>query len=191
MARVLINFCVCCWAAAVWGHRNKREARSYSEICLTVGVDSPSHITFATDVLAEAVAAKQAGSSLRILVLIILFVGGVVPCVLLYFFLHTYFYLWDNDTSWISGVSYESKRTRNSHSQLLCDLRAYPNDTAVLFFSTECRQQCARCMSIFVCTNYSVVFCDAGLQAVLVLRPGNAPLPPDHGFRTISSLLEL
>ncbi|CAK9212093.1 unnamed protein product [Sphagnum troendelagicum] len=69
---------------------NKREARSYSEICLTVGVDSPSHITFATDVLAEAVAAKQ-----------------------------------------------------------------------------------------------------AGLQAVLVLRPGNAPLPPDHGFRTISSLLEL
>ncbi|CAK9868224.1 unnamed protein product [Sphagnum jensenii] len=69
---------------------NKREAPSYSEICLTVGVDSPSHITFATDVLAEAVAAKQ-----------------------------------------------------------------------------------------------------AGLQAVLVLRPGNAPLPPDHGFRTISSLLEL
>lgn len=31
----------------------------------------------------------------------------------------------------------------------------------------------------------------AGLQAVLLLRPGNAPLPPDHGFRTIKSLLEL
>lgn len=31
----------------------------------------------------------------------------------------------------------------------------------------------------------------SGLQAVLLLRPGNAPLPPDHGFRTIKSLLEL
>lgn len=41
--------------------RNKREARSYSEIALSVGVDSPADITFATDVLAEAVAAKEAG----------------------------------------------------------------------------------------------------------------------------------
>lgn len=69
---------------------NKKEARSYKEIYLTVGVDHPSCITFATDVLAEAVAAKE-----------------------------------------------------------------------------------------------------AGLQAVLLLRPGNAPLPPDHGFRTVKSLLEL
>jgi methylthioribulose 1-phosphate dehydratase/enolase-phosphatase E1 len=69
---------------------NKRESKSYKEIYLTVGVDHPSCITFATDVLAEAVAAKE-----------------------------------------------------------------------------------------------------AGLQAVLLLRPGNAPLPPDHGFRTIKSLLEL
>ncbi|KAJ7550182.1 hypothetical protein O6H91_07G087100 [Diphasiastrum complanatum] len=69
---------------------NKREARSYSEICLSVGVDNPSQITFATDVLAEAVAAKQ-----------------------------------------------------------------------------------------------------AGLEAVLLLRPGNGPLPPNHGFRTYTSLLEI
>ncbi|XP_024374296.1 probable bifunctional methylthioribulose-1-phosphate dehydratase/enolase-phosphatase E1 [Physcomitrium patens] len=69
---------------------NKRESRSYKEIYLTVGVDHPSCITFATDVLAEAIAAKE-----------------------------------------------------------------------------------------------------AGLQAVLLLRPGNAPLPPDHGFRTIKSLHEL
>jgi methionine salvage enolase-phosphatase E1 len=41
--------------------RNKKEARSYKEIYLTVGVDHPSCITFATDVLAEAVAAKEAG----------------------------------------------------------------------------------------------------------------------------------
>ncbi|KAL3680468.1 hypothetical protein R1sor_023424 [Riccia sorocarpa] len=39
----------------------KREARSYAEICLSVGVDSPSDVLFATDVLAEAVAAKEAG----------------------------------------------------------------------------------------------------------------------------------
>ncbi|CAI7760577.1 unnamed protein product [Closterium sp. NIES-53] len=41
------------------GH--KREARSYSEIALTLGADSPSHITFCTDILEEAQAAKQAG----------------------------------------------------------------------------------------------------------------------------------
>lgn len=69
---------------------NKREPRSYKEIFLTVGVDHPSCVTFATDVLAEAIAAKE-----------------------------------------------------------------------------------------------------AGLQAVLLLRPGNAPLPADHGFRTVKSLLEL
>ncbi|XP_024522590.1 probable bifunctional methylthioribulose-1-phosphate dehydratase/enolase-phosphatase E1 [Selaginella moellendorffii] len=40
---------------------NKREARSYTEIFLSVGADEPSQITFATDVLAEAVAAKEAG----------------------------------------------------------------------------------------------------------------------------------
>ena len=46
---------------AFW-NRNKREAKSYTEIFLTVGVDHPSCITFATDVLAEAVAAKEAGA---------------------------------------------------------------------------------------------------------------------------------
>lgn len=40
---------------------NKREARSYKEIFLSVGVDKPSQIVFATDVLQEAIAAKQAG----------------------------------------------------------------------------------------------------------------------------------
>ncbi|GJP35207.1 hypothetical protein CLOM_g19717 [Closterium sp. NIES-68] len=40
---------------------NKREARSYSEIALSVGVDSPALITFCTDILEEAQAAKQAG----------------------------------------------------------------------------------------------------------------------------------
>ncbi|BBN17011.1 methylthioribulose-1-phosphate dehydratase [Marchantia polymorpha subsp. ruderalis] len=69
---------------------NKREARSYSEICLSVGVDSPADVLFATDVLAEAVAAKE-----------------------------------------------------------------------------------------------------AGLDAVLLIRPGNVPLPADHGFRTAKSLDEL
>ncbi|GAQ92473.1 Class II aldolase [Klebsormidium nitens] len=39
----------------------KREARSYSEIALSVGVDSPADITFATDILQEAQAARQAG----------------------------------------------------------------------------------------------------------------------------------
>ncbi|CAI5958866.1 unnamed protein product [Closterium sp. NIES-64] len=41
------------------GH--KREARSYSEIALTLGAHSPSDITFCTDILEEAQAAKQAG----------------------------------------------------------------------------------------------------------------------------------
>lgn len=49
------------WRVLCSAHRNKREARSYKEIALSVGVDSPAHITFATDVLAEAEAAKQAG----------------------------------------------------------------------------------------------------------------------------------
>lgn len=31
----------------------------------------------------------------------------------------------------------------------------------------------------------------AGWSAVLLLRAGNAPLPPDHGFRTVSSLLDV
>ena len=31
----------------------------------------------------------------------------------------------------------------------------------------------------------------AGMQAVLVLRPGNKELPLDHGFRTVSSMKEL
>ncbi|KAF5202213.1 Enolase-phosphatase e1 [Thalictrum thalictroides] len=41
------------------GH--KREARSYSEITQSVGVDKPSEILFLTDVYQEAVAAKAAG----------------------------------------------------------------------------------------------------------------------------------
>ncbi|PIA36629.1 hypothetical protein AQUCO_03300079v1 [Aquilegia coerulea] len=41
------------------GH--KREARSYSEISQSVGVDKPSEILFLTDVFQEAVAAKAAG----------------------------------------------------------------------------------------------------------------------------------
>jgi hypothetical protein len=40
----------------------KREAKSYSEIALSVGVDSPADITFATDILQEAQAAQQAGA---------------------------------------------------------------------------------------------------------------------------------
>lgn len=39
----------------------KMEARSYKEIALNLGVDSTSEILFATDVHAEAVAAKEAG----------------------------------------------------------------------------------------------------------------------------------
>ena len=69
---------------------NKRESRSYSEICQSLGVDEPSQVLFATDVLQEAVAAKE-----------------------------------------------------------------------------------------------------AGLDVVISLRPGNAPLPPHHGFRVVSSLLEI
>ena len=41
--------------------RNKREPRSYKEICLSVGVDEPSQVVFATDVIQEAIAAKEAG----------------------------------------------------------------------------------------------------------------------------------
>lgn len=37
----------------------------------------------------------------------------------------------------------------------------------------------------------STRFAVSGLQAVLLLRHGNAPLPSDHGFRTAKSLLEL
>ncbi|GLJ07432.1 hypothetical protein SUGI_0067000 [Cryptomeria japonica] len=69
---------------------NKRESRSYSEICQSVGVDHPSQVLFATDVLQEAVAAQN-----------------------------------------------------------------------------------------------------AGLQVVLSVRPGNASLPPDHGFHVVNSLLEI
>ncbi|KAG1666539.1 hypothetical protein FOA52_014436 [Chlamydomonas sp. UWO 241] len=39
----------------------KSEARSYKEIALSLGCDSPSELLFATDVLAEAEAAKAAG----------------------------------------------------------------------------------------------------------------------------------
>ena len=39
----------------------KAEARSYRDIALSLGVDSPSEILFATDVLGEALAAKAAG----------------------------------------------------------------------------------------------------------------------------------
>ena len=35
--------------------------RSYKEICLSVGVDEPSQVVFATDVIQEAIAAKEAG----------------------------------------------------------------------------------------------------------------------------------
>lgn len=69
---------------------NKREARSYKEIFLSIGTDEPSQIVFATDVLQEAAAARE-----------------------------------------------------------------------------------------------------AGLQAILVLRPGNVPLPADHGFPTVTSLLDI
>ncbi|KAK9089241.1 hypothetical protein Scep_028323 [Stephania cephalantha] len=41
------------------GH--KRDARSYSEISLSLGVDRPSEILFLTDVYQEALAAKEAG----------------------------------------------------------------------------------------------------------------------------------
>ena len=37
------------------------EAGSYKEIGLSLGVDSESEVTFATDIFAEAVAAKEAG----------------------------------------------------------------------------------------------------------------------------------
>eukprot|EP00252_Welwitschia_mirabilis_P016948 TRINITY_DN37707_c0_g1_i1.p1 TRINITY_DN37707_c0_g1~~TRINITY_DN37707_c0_g1_i1.p1 ORF type:complete len:521 (+),score=103.88 TRINITY_DN37707_c0_g1_i1:222-1784(+) len=69
---------------------NKRETRSYKEICLSLGVDNPNQVLFATDVLQEAVAANA-----------------------------------------------------------------------------------------------------AGLQVVIALRPGNAAIPSEHGFRTIKSLLEI
>lgn len=39
----------------------KAEARSYRDIALSLGVDSPSEILFATDALGEALAAKAAG----------------------------------------------------------------------------------------------------------------------------------
>ncbi|XP_048327329.2 probable bifunctional methylthioribulose-1-phosphate dehydratase/enolase-phosphatase E1 2 isoform X5 [Ziziphus jujuba] len=32
---------------------------------------------------------------------------------------------------------------------------------------------------------------DAGLEVMMSIRPGNAPLPQNHGFRTIESLLEI
>lgn len=39
----------------------KQEARSYKEIALSLGVDSPSELLFATDILGEAQAAAAAG----------------------------------------------------------------------------------------------------------------------------------
>jgi hypothetical protein len=47
-------------------HRNKREARSYSEISKSLGVDDPSQILFITDVFEEAVAAKSAGTAMLV-----------------------------------------------------------------------------------------------------------------------------
>lgn len=44
-----------CWMA--W----KVEARSYKEIALSIGVDSPSQILFATDNILEGYAAEEAG----------------------------------------------------------------------------------------------------------------------------------
>ena len=35
--------------------------RSYKEICLSLGVDSPDDVLFITDIIEEAIAAKQAG----------------------------------------------------------------------------------------------------------------------------------
>ncbi|PVH34105.1 hypothetical protein PAHAL_8G144600 [Panicum hallii] len=40
---------------------NKKETRSYLETAQTLGVDNPSQILFVTDVLQEAIAAKNAG----------------------------------------------------------------------------------------------------------------------------------
>ncbi len=39
----------------------KQQASSYKQIALTLGVDSPSQLLFATDVLGEAQAARAAG----------------------------------------------------------------------------------------------------------------------------------
>lgn len=44
--------------------RNKKEARSYTEISASLGVDKPSDILFVTDVYQEATAAKAAGMCL-------------------------------------------------------------------------------------------------------------------------------
>ena len=41
--------------------RNKKERKSYVEICESVGVHKPSDVLFVTDVFQEAVAAKAAG----------------------------------------------------------------------------------------------------------------------------------
>eukprot|EP00605_Chrysophyceae_sp_TOSAG23-4_P000775 GSChrysophyteH1.ASY1.ANO1.864.1 assembled CDS len=40
---------------------SKREKGSYAEICLSLGVDAASDVLFVTDIIEEAVAAKQAG----------------------------------------------------------------------------------------------------------------------------------
>ena len=47
---------------------NKRESKSYHEIALTLGADSPSDILFITDIVEEAIAASQAGLSAAIAV---------------------------------------------------------------------------------------------------------------------------
>ena len=40
---------------------NKRDPHAYTQIALSLGVDSPSEILFLTDVMEEAIAAREAG----------------------------------------------------------------------------------------------------------------------------------
>lgn len=37
----------------------------------------------------------------------------------------------------------------------------------------------------------SVVFDHLGLEVVISIRPGNGPLPENHGFKTINSFAEI
>jgi len=61
----LRKFISCYFDTCVGG---KRESKSYTEICLFLGVDKPSDVVFVTDILEEAEAARDAGITAVIVV---------------------------------------------------------------------------------------------------------------------------
>jgi len=58
-----------------------------------------------------------------------------------------------------------------------------------IFSCGRCRREKGK--GDVICQGCSCMFWASGMNAVLVSRPGNAPLPEGHGFRVITSLMQV